>query len=90
MRTRGSRIIRKIHRLALYVITVQDVLKIQDTMHLGEKHRVPRRPAPRRVLLTFSGELVFPLSTLLFQRGCSPRQDSILKGTWQHPLVFGA
>ena len=80
----------RIHHLTLYAITVQDVFKIQDITHLGEKHRVPRRPAPRRVLPTFSGELIFPLFTLLFQRGCLPLQDSILKGAWQHPLGFGA
>ena len=89
MRTGGSRSIREIHHLTLFAITIQDVPKIKDIMHLGEKHRVPRRPAPRRVHLTFSGELVFPLFTLLFQRGCLPRQDSILKGAWQHPLGFG-
>ena len=78
------------YHLTLHAITVQDVRKIQAIMHLGEKHRVPRRPAPRRVLPTFSGELIFPLFTLLSRRGCLPIQDSILKGAWQHPLGFGA
>ena len=78
------------YHLTLHAITVQDVRKIQAIMHLGGKHRVLRKPAPRRVLPTFSGELVFPLFTLLFQRGYLPRRDSILKGALQRPLGFGA
>ena len=68
----------------------QDVRKIQAILPLGEKLRVLRKPVPKRVLLTFSGELVLPLFTLLFQRGYLPRRDSILKGALQRPLGFGA